>query len=150
MKGDQELTSWAEDIHTNGFLGYFGVKDGHDFPSSISSKKVLVELCTLIVFSGSAQHASVNFGQYELFGFIPNASTTLCLPPPSGKGVAAYITLLQTLPDKDDTGGQVSAAYILSQYSDDEVGMTATCPINNNNIRVATINIAGIPRKLSS
>ena len=130
VKGDKELQSWAEDIHTNGFPGYYGARDGHDFPNRVLSKKVLMELCTLIMFTGSAQHASVNFGQYEMFGFIPNASATLRLPPPTRKGVATYTTLLQTLPDKDDTGSQVSVAYILSQYSDDEVSMTKSCPIN--------------------
>ena len=123
VKGDKELQSWAKDVHTNGFPGYFGAKDGHDFPDSISNKKELTELCTLIVFTGSAQHASINFGQYEMYGFIPNSSTTLRLPPPTRKGIASYTTLLQTLPDKDDTGAQVALAYILSQYSDDEVGV---------------------------
>jgi arachidonate 5-lipoxygenase len=121
VKSDKELQSWAEDIHTNGFPGYFGAKDGHDFPSSISNRKVLTELCTLIIFTGSAQHASINFGQYEMFGFIPNAPSTLRQPPPTRKGVATYTTLLQTLPDKGATESQVSVVYLLSQYSDDEV-----------------------------
>ena len=123
MKDDKELQSWAEDVHTNAFPGYFGAKDGHDFPSSIPSKKVLTELCTLIMFTGSAQHASINFGQYEMYGFIPNAPSTLRLPPPTRKGVATYTTLLQTLPDKGDTENQISVVYLLSQYSDDEVGV---------------------------
>ena len=121
VKGDKELQSWAEDIHTNAFPGYFGAKEGHDFPSTISTKKELTEYCTLIIFTGSAQHASVNFGQYDIFGFIPNACFTLRHPPPTKKGIADYTTLLQTLPGKDDTSNQISVVRLLALYSDDEV-----------------------------
>ena len=118
---DIELQSWAKDIHINGFPGYFGAEDGHGFPEKISCKKELVEYCTLIMFTGSAQHASVNFGQYGMYGFIPNAAVTLRRPPPTKKGVTDYSTLLETLPDVDDAGNQITLAYTLSQYSDDEV-----------------------------
>lgn len=121
VKGDKELQSWAEDIHTNAFPGYFGAEEGHGFPSMISGKKELTEYCTLIMFTGSAQHASINFGQYDMYGFIPNASFTLRQPPPTKKGVADYTTLLQTLPGMDDSQNQISVVRLLSLYSDDEV-----------------------------
>ena len=121
VKEDQELQSWAADIHTNAFPGYFGAEDGHGFPQKLSTREELAEYCTLIMFTGSVQHASVNFGQYDLYGFAPNASTTLRLPPPTKKGVADYSTLLSTLPGEDDAGNQVSTAFLLVQYSDDEV-----------------------------
>ena len=35
VKGDKELRSWAEDIHTNNFPGYYGAKNGYNFPNSI-------------------------------------------------------------------------------------------------------------------
>ena len=118
---DKELQNWAEDIHTNGFPGYFGGKEGHDFPQKISSKEQLIELCTLIMFTGSAQHAAVNFGQYAMYGFLPNSPATLRKPTPSKKGVADYATLMQTLPNEEDTGNQVVVSHLLSRYSDDEV-----------------------------
>ena len=121
VKKDEELKNWAEDIHTNAFPGYFGAEDGHGFPKQILTKKDLTEYCTLIMFTGSAQHASINFGQYSIYGFVPNAPLTLRLPPPSKKGVADYSVLLHSLPDKKDTAAQVTVVDMLSQYSQDEV-----------------------------
>ena len=121
VKGDKELQSWAGDIHTNGFPGYFRGKGGHDFPKKILSKEQLATFCTLIMFTGSAQHASINFGQYDMYGFAPNSPTTLRKPPPTKKGEADYTTLLQTLPSEKDTCSQVVVTHSLSRYSDDEV-----------------------------
>ena len=99
VKCDSELQCWAEDIHTNAFPGYFDRERGHDFPKTITTKDALIERCTVIIFTGSAQHASVNFGQYEIYGFVPNAPFALRQPPPTKKG-ADYQKLLDTLPDK--------------------------------------------------
>lgn len=123
VKEDKELQMWAEDIHTNGFPGYFGGKDGHDFPKNVSSKEQLVELCTLIMFTGSAQHAAVNFGQYDMYGFAPNSPCTLRKPPPAKKGEADYTTLLQSLPSEDDAGTLTVVIHLLTRYSDDEVNL---------------------------
>ena len=121
VKGDKELQDWAEDIHTNAFPGYFGSEDGHGFPKCISTKKDLANFCTLIMFTGSAQHASINFGQYDIFGFIPNSPATLRKPPPTEKGKADYTTLIETLPTEEDAGNQVTVSHLLSRYSEDEV-----------------------------
>jgi len=58
------------------FPGYFGAPDGHGFQKEIHSKEELVEYCTLIMFAGSSQHA---FGQYEIYGYVPNAPFAMCL-----------------------------------------------------------------------
>ena len=120
---DKELQAWASDVHTNGFPGHYGAPLGHDFPDKIEDKKMLIQLCTLIMFTGSAQHASVNFGQYDIFSFVPNAPATMRLPPPEAKGKATYDTLLKTLPSEEDAGLQVATAHLLSRYSQDEVSM---------------------------
>ncbi len=49
------------------------------------------------------KHASINFGQYQIYSFVPNAPFGVRAPPPTAKGVDDYQTLLRTLPDK--TGG---------------------------------------------
>ena len=128
VKNDTELQSWAEEVHTSAFPGYFEAEDGHGFPKEISSKQELTEYCTLIIFTGSAQHASINFGQYDMYGFVPNAPTTLRRPPPTRKGEADYVHLLQTLPNKHDAAKQIFVSHLLSRYSRDEVSPLAyTC-----------------------
>ena len=118
--GDMELQHWAEDIHTNGFPGYYGAEVGHGFPKQIDGKETLIELCTLIMFTGSAQHAAVNFGQYTYYGYIPNAPTGLRRPPPTKKG-ADYQDILDSLPGKHTSFNAIAIAYSLSQHSPDEV-----------------------------
>ena len=120
VKSDTELQAWAEDVHTNAFPGYYGASAGHGFPKEIVSKDVLVERCTVIIFTGSVQHASINFGQYSIYGYIPNAPFSARKPPPTKKG-ADYQHLLDTLPDEKTAKLSMNITYTLSQYSSDEV-----------------------------
>ena len=120
VKDDSELQKWAQDIHTNGFPGYFGAEDGHGFPKQIDSKETLIELCTLIIFTGSAQHSAVNFGQYTYYGYVPNAPAGLRRPPPTKNG-ADYQDILESLPGKTTSFLAISTSYSLSQFSPDEV-----------------------------
>ena len=54
VNDDPELLSWAGDINANGFSGHQGASQGHGFPKTIESREQLVDLCTLIIFTGSA------------------------------------------------------------------------------------------------
>ena len=121
VAGDTELQNWASDIYNNAFPSYFNGKQGHDFPEKITSIDQLVERCTVIIFTGSSQHASINFGQYEIYGFAPNAPFSMRMPPPSVKGVANHKTLMDSLPDKFTAEGSIGVSYLLSQFSSDEV-----------------------------
>ena len=82
VQGDSELQNVASDLYTNGFPAN-GWEQGHGFPKSIDIREQLVELCTLMMFTGSAQHSSINFGQYDMYSYIPNATTSMRLPPPT-------------------------------------------------------------------
>ena len=122
VEEDLEIQNWATDLHNNGFRGYRENKSGHDFPEKFSTKESLIEHCTLIMFTGSAQHSSINFGQYTYYGFVPNAPIGVRKAPPTEKGKATYDDLLSTLPDKETSNFLVDVVYALSQYSPDEVG----------------------------
>ena len=116
VKSDLELQEWAEDIHTNAFPG-----SGHGFPNKISTNEELIERCTVIMFTGSAQHAAVNFGQYGIYGFVPNAPFTMQRPVPTKKGKMNRQDFLDALPDKNAAKGSINITYALSQYGEDEV-----------------------------
>ena len=141
VKNDKELQSWTRDLYFNGFpTSSYYCEDfddddfddcdentrtsGHGFPKYIETREELVEYCTLIMFTGSAQHAAVNFGQYDYYGYTPNAPVGLRKPPPTKKGEADYQTLLDTLPDKKTTVKAIAVSHLLSQFSRDEVGKT--------------------------
>ena len=80
-----------------------------------------MKVCTLIMFTGSAQHSSINFGQYDMYSYVPNATSGMRLPSPAEKGKADSATLIQALPDKNTAAIVISTIYLLSQYSKDEV-----------------------------
>ncbi len=87
----------------------------------MTSKEELNMYCTLIMFTGSAQHASVNFMQYHYYRFVPNAPFGVRRPPPAKKGVADYQYFLDSLPDKKSAINSVGTVHLLSQYGQNEV-----------------------------
>ena len=127
VKVDPELQQWAKDIHNTAFPAFQSdstgqsAPAGHDFPDKIETREELTEFCTLIMFTGSAQHASVNFGQYDIYGFSPNAPVGMRRPPPTRKGTTDLQMLLDSLPDKMTTLGSIGVTHLLSQFSEGEV-----------------------------
>ncbi len=124
VKHDTELIAWSEDLFNNGFaVGEMGGSEGHDFPKAITTKELLIEQCTRIMFTGSAQHSSVNFLQNFIYGFVPNAPFAVRRPPPTKKGLADNQTLFNTLPDKAAAVLDLVLVYTLSRYSSDDVSL---------------------------
>ena len=121
VKDDQELQDFAKDLHSNGFPAYGGSSMGHDFPPCIVSRAELIEICTLIMFTGSAQHAAVNFGQYTYYSFVPNSPFTLHEPRPAEKGKLTYQELMKAFPKDKETKLITVLTNLLSAYSPDEV-----------------------------
>ena len=117
------LDGWAYDIHYNAFPGYDGAPDGHGFPDKIETCEDLILYCTLIMFTGSAQHAAVNFGQFDIYGFVPNAPFTLQKPPPTKKGVTTFADILESLPTIFTSGLSAGLTFALAQFSPDEVSI---------------------------
>ena len=123
VESDDELKAWVTDIYTTAFPGYFGGTQGHGFPKVITTRDELIKRCTVIIFTGSAQHASINFGQYAIYGFVPNAPLTLRRPPPTKKGITDYQALVDTLPAEKDAKTSINVTYALSQHSTNEVNV---------------------------
>ena len=120
VKNDPELKEWVLEIHTVAFPGYLGAPQGHGFPDKIETIPDLVEYCTLIMFTGSAQHAAVNFGQFDTYGYTPNAPIAMRKPPPKRSNIM-YRDLMEYLPDIPTAAQASSITFSLAQYSPDEV-----------------------------
>ena len=120
VKEDPELKDWVTDVR-KAFPAFNGNPEGRGFPTSITTKKELVDYCTLIIFTGTAQHSSINFAQFDIYGYVPNAPFAMRLPPPSEKGKIDMATILNALPNATITLLSAAAVYQLSLFSPDEV-----------------------------
>ncbi|KAM4529246.1 hydroperoxide isomerase ALOXE3-like [Fundulus diaphanus] len=112
---DAELQEWINEIFTHGFLK----NKQSGFPSCFNTKEELAKFITMVIFRVSAQHAAVNTGQYDYNSWMPNGSLLLCQPPPATKGKTSMQTILEVLPNVEETVKIVSTVRILSEkYTD--------------------------------
>ncbi|XP_061644796.1 polyunsaturated fatty acid 5-lipoxygenase-like isoform X1 [Phyllopteryx taeniolatus] len=117
VQGDAEIQAFVKDVRTFGMHDF----DSCEFPKALKSREELIEYLTVIVFTASAQHAAVNFGQYDWYSWIPNAPSTMRKPPPKQKGLANVNLIIDSLPDRGRSSWHLGAVWALSQYQENEL-----------------------------
>lgn len=88
VTADTELAAWSADIAANGSL------KGFVAPTTV---KDLVATCTMIIFTGSAQHAAVNFPQKSIMSFAPAVTGAMWDQAPDadqGKSKAEWLAMM--------------------------------------------------------
>lgn len=117
VQKDEEIQAFVKDVCS------FGMQDlDHcEFPKSLKTREELIEYLTCIIFTSSAQHAAVNFGQYDWCSWIPNAPSTMRRPPPTRKGVADMQLIIDSLPDRGRSCWHLGAVWALSQFQENEL-----------------------------
>ncbi|XP_047175992.1 seed linoleate 9S-lipoxygenase-2 isoform X2 [Vigna umbellata] len=124
VKSDPELQHWWKEAVEK---GHADLKDKPWWPK-LQTLEELVEICTIIIWTGSALHAAVNFGQYPYGGFILNRPTSSRRLLPE-KGTPEYEEMvnshqkayLRTITSKFQTMIDLSVIEILSRHASDEV-----------------------------
>ncbi|XP_053730344.1 polyunsaturated fatty acid 5-lipoxygenase isoform X1 [Synchiropus splendidus] len=117
VQQDEEIQAFVKDVCSFGMQDF----DQCEFPKSLKSREELIEYLTIIIFTASAQHAAVNFGQYDWCSWIPNAPSTMRQPPPTQKGVADMRLIVDSLPDRGRSCWHLGAVWALSQYQENEI-----------------------------
>uniref|UniRef100_A0A673AWU2 Arachidonate 5-lipoxygenase a n=1 Tax=Sphaeramia orbicularis TaxID=375764 RepID=A0A673AWU2_9TELE len=117
VQGDEEIQAFVKDVCSFGMQDF----DYCEFPKSLKTRAELIEYLTVIVFTASAQHAAVNFGQYDWCSWIPNAPSTMRKPPPNKKGMADVNLIIESLPDRGRSSWHLGAVWALSQYQENEL-----------------------------
>uniref|UniRef100_UPI003AAA3D8C polyunsaturated fatty acid 5-lipoxygenase isoform X3 n=1 Tax=Centroberyx gerrardi TaxID=166262 RepID=UPI003AAA3D8C len=117
VQGDEEIQAFVKDVCSFGMQDF----DHCEFPKSVKSREELTEYLTVVIFTASAQHAAVNFGQYDWCSWIPNAPSTMRKPPPTQKGVADVKLIIESLPDRGRSSWHLGAVWALSQYQENEL-----------------------------
>jgi hypothetical protein len=107
VAADFELQAWARAL-----AGWIP----RGFPAEITSRAQLVAIATEVIFRASAGHAAVNNGQYDAYGFGPNApgSVAAPLPRPGGPPVGEE-QVLAALPGVERTLAAIGMSWTLSQ-----------------------------------
>uniref|UniRef100_A0A8C2C537 Arachidonate 5-lipoxygenase n=1 Tax=Cyprinus carpio TaxID=7962 RepID=A0A8C2C537_CYPCA len=118
VQEDEEIQAFVQDVC---FSGLKNSPKECEFPNSLKTREQLVEYLTVVIFTASAQHAAVNFGQYDWFSWIPNSPCTMRKPPPTQKGQVDMKYIMESLPDRRRSSWHLGAVWALSQYQDEEL-----------------------------
>uniref|UniRef100_A0A8B9LGI9 Arachidonate 5-lipoxygenase a n=1 Tax=Astyanax mexicanus TaxID=7994 RepID=A0A8B9LGI9_ASTMX len=120
VQEDEEIQAFVKDVCSFGMqdFDYCGEKK---FPKSVQTREQLVEYLTVVIFTASAQHAAINFGQYDWCSWIPNAPPTMRNPPPTKKGQTDMKLIVESLPDRGRSCWHLGAVWALSQFQENEL-----------------------------
>ncbi|XP_056090801.1 polyunsaturated fatty acid 5-lipoxygenase-like [Rhinichthys klamathensis goyatoka] len=113
VQGDEEIQEFVKDCH-------HGMKESPKFPKSLRTREELVKYLTVVIFTASAQHAAVNFGQFDWYGCIPNSPSIMRKPPPEQKGKVDMKYIMESLPDRGCSRTTLGAVWALSCFQTDE------------------------------
>ncbi|KAE9616206.1 hypothetical protein Lal_00017471 [Lupinus albus] len=121
---DAELQAfWKELVE----VGH-GDKKNEPWWPKLQTREVLIEIASTLIWTASALHAAVNFGQYPYGGYILNRPTLSRRFIPE-KGSPEYDELaknpqkvfLQTITPKNETLTDLTIIEVLSRHASDEV-----------------------------
>ncbi|XP_027343811.1 seed linoleate 9S-lipoxygenase-2-like [Abrus precatorius] len=124
VRADSELQHWWKEAVE---IGHGDLKEKPWWPK-LQTLEELVEICTIIIWTASALHAAVNFGQYPYGGYILNRPTLSRRFMPE-QGSAEYAALaknlekefLKTITGKQETLIDLTVIEILSRHASDEL-----------------------------
>ena len=124
LQGDVELQAWWKEVRE---VGHGDLKDAAWWPKMMTVAE-LIKACATIIWTGSALHAAVNFGQYSYAGYVPNRPTVSrqAMPEPGSEEYAELEReperfFIRTITSQLQTLLGISLLEILSKHSSDEV-----------------------------
>jgi hypothetical protein len=120
--GDRDV---VEDDELQGWLRELAAPEGgqlRGLPARLDSSQALVKLVTSIVFTASAGHAAANNGQYDMYGYIPNAPGAMYRPPPATRDALTEADLAAALPQGEAIDEQLLLARLLSEPTQAPLG----------------------------
>ena len=127
MRNDYELQNWINEMANPKYAAVKGM-DGlsttgnPDKPYQLDDFDYFVKLVSLIIYTASAQHASVNYAQFPLMSYLPSVSGTAYRKPPTRDESLEENSYLEWLPPLDVALYQMTFGYLLSGVQYDTLG----------------------------
>jgi len=116
VSNDVPIQRWAQETSDPNLGNVRG------FPDRIESRGELIHTVTNFIFTASAQHSAVNFGQFDFYGFVPNKPMRLTLPMPLKPNVDInWNYVMRALPDEKTTVAQIAVTTLLSMRTGDDL-----------------------------
>jgi arachidonate 15-lipoxygenase len=115
VQNDTAIQDWIKDLTDpkGGQIEGIGEQTLPGAPGKIETLAYLIEAVTLIIFTGSANHAAVNFPQSTLMTYMPNMPLAGYRPAPKttiGMSEQNYLDLLPPISQADN---QMNMTYLL-------------------------------------
>ncbi|MBI3268131.1 MAG: hypothetical protein HYZ53_03850 [Planctomycetes bacterium] len=118
VAADGELQGWVRELTDPDACGLKGLPGN----GVLRTQAEVVQLLTQVLFTASAEHASVNNGQFDYFGYVPNTPGSLQMPPPRTKAELTELDLVKTLPTFLRASEQIAMVHMLSQPTEQPLG----------------------------
>ncbi len=111
----------AGDVEVQSFVRELGARDGARLAGvpEVRTVDALARLLCVATFTGSVQHAAVNFPQYPFMGWVACIPAALYAPPPTLATPDTEASLLAAMPPLDCAALQMYSVFQLSAIRDD-------------------------------
>jgi hypothetical protein len=119
VRGDMELQHWARELAAEhgGRVKGLPLHGG-----GLERFEDLHRIVSQLLFVCSIEHAAVNNGQYDQFGYIPNTPGAMYLPPPVDLGERSEANFVYALPPPYSVFQQLTLVHLLSEETTTPLG----------------------------
>ena len=111
VAGDDELADFAHELSAPDAGGIKGLPLVGDRFSTIPD---LLHFVQQVIFTSACEHSAVNNGQWDYFGYIPNAPGSVFLPPPASLAPWSEAEFCYMLPPMRLVDTQMTLVHLLS------------------------------------
>ena len=118
VQEDSELQAFVKELHTQ---GRFADKDTPFVGDKATTLEQVIDFCTKVIWACSGYHASLNNGQFDYYGCIPNAPGVLRIPAPTKNERFDLSEIASALPSRFMTLFQMSFIHSLTVPTDQKL-----------------------------
>jgi arachidonate 15-lipoxygenase len=123
VQNNPEIQDWIRDLTGSQGGQMMGIKEtADDSPIYIQTLAYLIDVVTLIIFTGSAQHAAVNFPQSSWMTYMPNMPLAGYQEAPKTTVGVSETDYFKMLPSLEQSENQMNMTYLLGSIYYTQLG----------------------------